>query len=260
MTSFLDRISQRYRTAGVAGIARSLARKLGFRAHDEHPVRGVLRTLATRPRVSIVQVGAYVGKSENDPLFSFLTGERRPGQTIQAVLIEPVRRYFDELQKNYARVPGVSCENVAIAASAGEFDFFSLGVDPAEHGMPAWLAQLGSLKEERVGDLWDACEANPEYKAFLLKHRVVEKVRAVTLNELLAKHGMRELDLLQIDAEGYDFEIIKSIDFTNGDPTYINYESSLLGANAQACRELLGSAGYGGFLEYGGDTLAVRRR
>ena len=80
----------------------------------------------------------------------------------------------------------------------------------------------------------------------------------MTLAGLLEKHGFKGLDFLQIDAEGFDYEIIKSIDFAATRPRFINYEYVLLGADRAACRALLLEKGYG-LLDQRQDTLAIRR-
>ena len=91
---------------------------------------------------------------------------------------------------------------------------------------------------------------------FYLKHRVVEEVKGVTLHSLFEKHQIQELDLLQIDAEGFDYEIIRSIDFAKTKPAIIHYEHMVLSqADRNACLELLAENGYRFFLE-DSDTLA----
>lgn len=79
---------------------------------------------------------------------------------------------------------------------------YRLKVDPTEYGYPKWLAQLSSLKKERMEELWDKYERMPEYQQFYLENRVIERVRSMTLEQPLARHQIEELDLLQIDAEG----------------------------------------------------------
>jgi len=70
----------------------------------------------------------------------------------------------------------------------------------------------------------------------------------------------RDIDLLQIDAEGYDYEIIRSIDFDTVKPAIIHYEHMVLSeADRNACLELLASHGYRIVLQ-DNDTLAYRDR
>ena len=56
-----------------------------------------------------------------------------------------------------------------------------------------------------------------------------------SLDELLIRHHIDDLDLLQIDAEGYDLEIIAMIDFNTTRPRFINYERVLLQESERFC-------------------------
>lgn len=204
----------------------------------------VLRELLSRQsHVSVVQVGAHVGNSENDPIHRFLWSVK--GGECTALLIEPVSHLFKQLTANYAKCPAdIRFENAAVAEEAGHRDFWRLreGADLA--GMPDWMNQLGSLLPERIDTMWDACEQNPAHKRFLAENTIMDRVRCATVDGLRRKHGIGEIDFLQIDAEGYDYEILKTIDFESSKPKAINYERVLLGESEAECREMLQSHGY----------------
>lgn len=220
----------------------------------------ILRMLAKESSMSIVQIGAYIGNSDTDPLFNFLRklGARK---NVKVILVEPIREYFDLLCENYRDVPNIEFENVAIAETAGIAEMYRLNVDPVEHGYDEWLAQLSSLKKDRMEKLWDGYEGlhqGSQKKQFYLKHRVVEKVTCMTLHQLFDKHQIQQLDLLLIDAEGYDFEILRTLDFDKLKPEFINYERVLLQDDEPACRKLLESQGYV-LIDWGQDTLCIER-
>ena len=242
--------------------ARSVPTSVSPVTHN--PFAAVLANLAAQPSFSIVQVGAYIGDTPNDPLFPFLRyfldpAKKRFKRDAKVVLIEPIREYFDLLRENYGNLPGLEFENVAIAESEGTREMYRLDVDPTKYGFPAWLSQLSSLKNERMGELWERYERNPHLQKFYLEHRVTETVKSVTLQQLLDRHRIEHLDLLQIDAEGYDFEILQTLDFSKTKPTFINYERVLLQENEPACRRLLSDQGYM-LIDWGQDTLAIRVR
>ena len=225
---------------------------------DIGPFQAVLAYLADLPSFSIVQIGAYIGNSKHDPLFKFLQSVVNDKPESKVVLVEPIREYFDLLCKNYRNVPSIAFENVAIAETAGERDMYRLasGVDPVKDGHGRWLTELSSLREERMGRLWDKCEVAPGHKAYYLEHRVTEKVTCMTLHQLFEKHQIQRPDLLQIDAEGYDYEILKTLDFSKVKPRFINYERVLLQVDEQACRDMLEAQGYTLF-DWGQDTLCI---
>lgn len=212
------------------------------------PYDPILANLGKQRTFSIVEVGAYIGDTPNDPLFPFLNKqmkERAGTDAMKVVLIEPIKEYFDQLRANYGNSPSIQFENIAIAATDGTLEMYRLAVDPVKHGYPEWLSQMSSLSKERMEEVWDRYEKFPEYKKFYLENRTVEVVRSMPLRQLLKKHDIKELDLLQIDAEGYDFEILKTLDFAAVKPRFINYERVLLKpADEAECRQMLEKQGY----------------
>jgi FkbM family methyltransferase len=174
------------------------------------------------------------------------------------IVVEPVQSFFNILLKNYSGIPGVAFENVAISDRNGPAWFYRLGVDPVEHGQPEFLSQLGSLKEERMKSLWDNYENMVECQDFYLKHRVKEKVNCITFTELISRHRLAKIDLLQIDVEGYEFEILKTIDFKRIPIRFINYENVLLQENKSNAEKLMLRNGYS-LVDYGQDTLCYKK-
>ena len=222
-----------------------------------------LERVAKRPQMVIIQVGAYVGDTGNDPLAGFLKRHFDPVLPgflpgARAILIEPVPSYFTALQANYAHLPNVICENLAIAHVSGELPFYRLGVDPKEYGMPEWLGQLASFRADRVTTLWEENEGvhgNPaEWQRFYNDHVVSEPVRCDTLGSVLRRHALTAVDLLVIDTEGYDYEVLKTLDFHTWHPRFVNYERTLLGPDETACRSMMRKAGYR-LIDWDQDTL-----
>jgi FkbM family methyltransferase len=212
------------------------------------PLTSVFPWLAAQRSFTVVQIGAHVGNTPNDPIYSFLRKELPSHPASVVVLVEPVAEFFRKLQQAYGDLPSVRLENVAVAEEEGKRDFYRLGVDPADYGRPEWLSQLGSLRAERLERLWDNYERTipnaAPHKQFQLEHRVRETVQCTTFHRLLDRHGITDLDLLQIDAEGYDYEILRTIDFDRVRPRFINYERVLLQDDEPACRAMLSAAGY----------------
>lgn len=69
--------------------------------------------------------------------------------------------------------------------------------------------------------------------SFLEKHNLdskislVKKVRTRPLNEILNDFAIKSIDVLDIDVEGMDFEILKSIDLNKYQPKLILFESDV---------------------------------
>lgn len=156
-----------------------------------------------------IQVGSNDGVV-HDPLYRYVLRNRWKG-----ILIEPVKYYFDLLKKNYANSSQLIFENIAISECDGYREFFRIreGLD----FLPRWTKGLGSFNRD-----------------VLMKHRwlipniqqyiVREQVECLSFASLLARHAVGKIDLIMIDTEGYDFEIIKQIDFNRFQPRVIIYE------------------------------------
>jgi hypothetical protein len=72
-----------------------------------------------------------------------------------------------------------------------------------------------------------------------------EKINCVLLTSLVEKYNYHNLDFLYIDVEGYDFEIIKSIDFSKLNPRLIYYEHRHLSSeDKENSKKFLSEKGY----------------
>lgn len=203
-----------------------------------------------------IQVGANDGKV-GDPLYRYVVERGWCG-----VLIEPQAEvYRDRLLKTYAGVPGLSFESAAISEFDGSVELFKLSFSTKR-----WATGLASLKrkslldalesgyiEEALGQPLNSLPCSPD------QYIVSESVRAMTFSSLLDKYRPESIDLLQMDAEGYDSTLLRLFDFDRIRPSIVQFESHLMSP-----RELLSSLrrvsdhGYISFLD-GINTVAVLR-
>ncbi|MFM7181443.1 MAG: FkbM family methyltransferase [Verrucomicrobiales bacterium] len=211
--------------------------------------------------VVIVQVGANIGNTDSDQIFSFLVRNFGPEavssqSSCTAILVEPVRHLYEGLLVNYKGVKGVDCENIAIAESKQKKKFYRLreGIDLAANGLPPWAEELGSFEREQLDFLWKDTPQNTKLREFVDSNVVAEDVPCLPLRELFEKHELNAVDFLQIDTEGYDLEVLKTLDFKRVAPRFINFERIHLKKNEARCREMLTRLGYKLF-DHGQDTL-----
>ena len=203
----------------------------------------IRQRLASEGPFFFIQIGAYDGKA-NDPLFE-LVRER----SLSGILVEPQPDVFETLRDNYRDSKNLIFENCAIGQNDGELVLYRLKEKYLYLGGNV-AKQITSPYREQIEEFisWDSDT-----------DQVIEKISvpSLSLKSLLAKHGVVRLDVLQVDTEGYDFEIIKTIDFEGVCPQIINYEHVHLSpADQQACWELLVQKGYKLQIGYV-DTLAV---
>jgi FkbM family methyltransferase len=146
-------------------------------------------------------------------------------------------------------------EQVAISDSAGERWFYYVTADAIrEAGLPAWADQIGSFSRDHVLRHLKLAGADPEG---LVSKRMV---RCAPLMSVLDRHRVERVDVLHIDAESYDYQVLKQLDFARFRPKLILYEHRHLGAeDRNAATALLAGAGYR-LIDCGAfDTMAVRR-
>lgn len=199
---------------------------------------------ASHPRAVFVQVGSN-DAHDNDPLRRFVAEHEWSG-----ILTEPVPYVFDRLQHHYGDHPRLILEPVAVADHDGSADFFHLR--RSDDPLPHWYDQLGSFSRETI--LKHENEI-PDIADRIRTHEVT----CMTFESLCRKHGLTKVDLIHIDAEGYDDVVLRSIDLRAYQPAVLIYEHKHLGPERRACcRAFVERQGYD-TIEIGADTLCVSR-
>lgn len=199
------------------------------------------------PDACFLQIGANDG-ALYDPMRRQIHRRRWRG-----IMVEPVPEIFARLQRNYRHLaPRIILENVAVSAHSGEQPFYHLAheSDPAAAGLPVWYHALGSFHKDVV---LSHREHIPD-----IDDRLVERmVPCLTVKELCQRHGFQNVDIVQTDTEGHDYEILKLLDLEHLRPKLVLYEHHHLKApDREAAHDLLRACGYE-FFEYGYDTLAI---
>lgn len=178
-----------------------------------------------------IQIGACDGIS-GDPIRKFILKYHWRG-----VLVEPVKDLYKKLQKNYLEIPGLKFENIAIAGTDGAVQLYRFKKDYKElpEGHFISTASLINNFKGRYGSLFGNID----------DYITSEKTSCLTLGSLLRKHHIQAVDLLCIDTEGFDDQILASIDFKISKPRFILYEQQWLSERSRlACHELLQAQGY----------------
>lgn len=189
-----------------------------------------------------VQVGANDGKSF-DYLYDFVVVKRSVG-----LVIEPISQYFKELKNNYKNYPNIKCVNVAIHATLKHTGIFKINPE-FEYLYPDWARGSASFNSTHLTN----CVAKIRFD-----HLIEEIVKAKTINEILIENFFTtDVDYLQIDTEGYDYEVLRQVDFCLFKPNIIRYEFvNLTDEEKDKSKILLKGRNYYLFDE-GTDTIAV---
>ena len=139
---------------------------------------------------SLIQIGANDGVS-HDHLHNIIKKFR-----LKSLLLEPIKKYFLDLQNSYKNFDNVQFENSALSVNNEILFLHKVN--------PEYFNKYGTLSSG----------ISSFYKDHLLKHGIKkkhiikEKVNQISFDELLVKYSISSFDLLLIDTEGYDCQIV----------------------------------------------------
>lgn len=192
-------------------------------------------------QIHFLQIGAMDGVKHDD-LYTHVMNNEWSG-----VLVEPLPDMFERLVENYSDKMWLKFENSAIV-SGDETEVTIYRVPPEkikEQNLPDWLDGCSTIKTD--GYLEEA-----------LQHMVPVTVNAMRYEELLQKYNTDKFDLIQIDTEGYDYEIFLQIlkvgltaDLYKIEIAHITYSKAVW------MQWVLGQAGYKTFID-GYDLVAYK--
>lgn len=188
-----------------------------------------------------IQIGANDGVS-SDELNPIILKYHLYG-----LLVEPVPCYFEKLKEEYAGETQLMFENCAIYEKDG---FIKVYYFRQGSPIPEWCFGMASLHKWHLTKFEDSRDYS----------RYIDEVQvpALTFGGLIAKHNIGKVSLLQIDTEGYDYEVLKMAFGCGCLPDMIKYEHQHLSANnVYECKKMLDGKGYS-FIDYGIDTVAVK--
>ena len=141
----------------------------------------------------LIQIGANDG-SRFDELNIFIKKYK-----IKSVLVEPINEYFEDLKRNYKNFENVYFENSAITVGTKKKEIFVVNNknldDYDEH-----IKGISSFDKNHL--IKHGVKSN---------HILKKKINCISILNLLKKYNISNLDILFIDAEGYDGDIL--IDF-----------------------------------------------
>jgi FkbM family methyltransferase len=191
----------------------------------------------------VVQVGSCDGESQ-DPLSAMVKEHQWHG-----LFIEPLAINYARLQKYYAGCAGLKFAQCAVGETDGFMEMLSFPDELME--TYASTRMLGTLEPRVMRKLLNY---DPSARQHLIKRRVAVR----TLRGLLAEHQVAAIEVLHIDTEGYDYKVLKQLDFSQFQPWIIGYESCHLEApEAGAAVSLLEEQGYK--IEDEGNTICATR-
>lgn len=193
---------------GLKTVIRNLARRLGYEISNIGDTDQLASLIWKKYHADFffIQIGANDGK-RFDPIFEIVTELNLCG-----LAVEPVKEYFDELVENYKGTRVVPVNNAIYNKNQQVTIYRAIANDK----LPEWTRGVASL--------------NPKHykKSGIDSINMIEEVaEGITFQTLIERYNVNNIDLLQIDTEGYDSEIIKMIPFEKNKPKIIHFEHGL---------------------------------
>ena len=167
------------------------------------------------PDAQVLQIGAMDGINFDDTR-GFLDMYRW-----KSVLVEPVPAIFNQLKDNFKDRDNYIFEQCAIAEEDGEIKMLTIppdviereGLHPGYKGMSAIYPLRNGFGSDYQRDI----DVKAQFGVDIM-------VPTLTLNSLLDKHNLQNVDVFICDAEGYDWNIFKQLDFNRIRPKVIRIE------------------------------------
>lgn len=183
--------------------------------------------------MNIIQIGTNRANDDVTPLVNQYSSILN-----KFIAVEPLSVHHSTIEECYKNMPQLIIEGIAITPT------------PIQE-------QLTFYYHKEDGPGFEVASTNREH---ILKHVIFNpkltedglvelKVDCLTLNQLFDKHTLTNIDILYIDAEGLDFELIKSIDFNRFNVTNIIYEH--LHIDGEEAIKFLELKGYSTIKNYG---------
>ena len=235
---------------------------LGYYKYLYRPKKGSISeflnkySLAADSKFTVVQIGANDGISR-DPIHKYIKRDKWQG-----VLLEPQPYVYEKfLSRIYANNKGIHTVCAALGEKDGKRTLYEIGFSKMR-----WATGLASFSLENVekaytsGLVQDRCKRHGLKIPDAPEERIsTEEVDVICAKTLLTQFNIKKIDLLQIDAEGYDHEIIRIFKIKKTQPKAIIFENFHLSKEDEiACNELLEKNDYA-WKKYGSNTLAMKR-
>ncbi|MEB2785796.1 FkbM family methyltransferase [Algoriphagus persicinus] len=203
----------------------------------------------------VIQIGANDGIT-NDPIHKFIKRDHWNG-----VLLEPQPKVFTtELSKIYQLDKGIHPICAAIGSEDGSQKLYKVAFSESR-----WATGLASFSLDKIELAFKngVVEKNCIKEGLQIpdnpKDRIsYNEVSVISPDTLIKKYQISKIDLLQIDAEGYDLEVIKIFDIAKTQPEAIIFENENLNPkDLKSCYNMLKENGYQ-LAKFGRDTLALK--
>ena len=184
----------------------------------------------------LVVLGAHNGEYLKDLIKNYINSK--------ILLVEPVPYNFELLEKEYKAFENIIICKKAILNCRKKDNFYYVKKDSIPELGKHWASQIGSFDKNHI--------LNHKNKRFKIQEEDIQQIdiEFITFEDLMMKYSINLIDKLQIDVEGAEYEIMKSIDYKKIRINNIIFEAKhfdgtfVEGKKLQEVKEILISNGY----------------
>jgi FkbM family methyltransferase len=189
----------------------------------------IAHLMLKRKDIFFLQIGANDGVT-SDPLYKFIAELGWSG-----ILVEPMPNAFAALLENHKGRKNLKFINAAISEDEGDRTLYSVRID------------VGTFQKAEMYSSFDrnVVLSNSRFVPDIAERISEVSVKCISMKTLMRETEGRTVDILIIDTEGFDYAILKMIDFSAMCPAIICYEHAhLCKADQDAAAELLADHDY----------------
>ena len=184
----------------------------------------------------LVVIGAHFGVWLKDQINSI--------ENEQILLVEPVPYNYNRLKEDFKNNKNIHICTNAVFSENKIRKFYYVNENSITKLGKHWASGIGSFNKNHI--------LEHKTKRFKIEdHDIVEiEIEFITFDSLINKYSIKSIDKLQIDVEGAEYEILKSIDFKAIEIKSIQFESKHFdgtfkeGPKLEEIKQKLKSEGY----------------
>ncbi|BBN60156.1 FkbM family methyltransferase [Hydrogenovibrio marinus] len=187
----------------------------------------------------MLQIGANDGQL-CDPIRKYVLLNK-----VKGVLLEPQIEVFKNLKENYQSVEGLNFVNKALSGTNGITSLYSV-----DDFLVRQYSDLSGVASFSRGHVSKEIKSNMHKLSFenaktIDDYVVKTDVETITYSSLIKEYLINNLDLLMIDAEGFDYESVMLFPFDEVKPKAVLFEDKHIGkAKRTQLKSYLKDLGY----------------
>ena len=188
-----------------------------------------IRNKQNAKSMKIVQIGT---NKDNDDLSNYLLSNY--DELEFGLFVDANSLHIDDIKNCYSKFNNIEIENVAIKTPLQNQNTLTIYYHTNEH--PHYTIASCDIEHIKKHMTWCPHLQGGEIKSF--------EVSCITLEELLEKHSIYEIDWLCLDIEGIDAEILLTFDWSKYRIKRVEFEHLHLGYYKSAIKNMMIGMGY----------------